>query len=154
MTSDKRRSRRETRRKTEYGYFTVERERQRSSPFWYVTGPDGGQYGVGTGKDGKKRAKALAAALDAAGMLDLDCLPPCADGTERPTKFGGTDGEWEEWTAEAAAVPAGFMTDKYAVAGYLHAVHRYAPAKIGRELDVSEQSARQYLSDLRAGRRS
>jgi len=121
---------------------------------WGVEDRDGGRFETGTGKDGKKRAKALAAALDAAGFLDLDELPPVAEGSERPTRFGDSDG-WEEWTAESYAVPAKAAVDgKYSMAGFMHGVHHASPSEIARYLDVSEQSVRQYLSDLRAGRRS
>lgn len=153
--SDKGRARRETRRKKEYGRFTVVSERTGRNTEWMVQRESPGrsysrqQYATGIGKDGKKRAKALAAALDAANVLDIqDVMPP-----SEPTEYG-CESEWEEWTAESTAIPAEMFKDgKYSAAGYLHAVYRLRNSQIARKLGVSEQSVSQYLSDLRAGRR-
>lgn len=149
MGSERRASRRETRRKREYGRFTVESVNN-SGPgrAWDVVGRDGDRFEVGTGKDARRDAQALASALDSAGVLELDdVLPP-----KKPSKFTGE--EWESWSDESNAVPARLVgAGKHVVAAYLDVVNEERTGTIASRLDVGEQTVRQYLSDLRADRR-
>jgi hypothetical protein len=140
------------RQTTEYGRMKVESERGRSRRQYYVR-PKGGDREAycGTGKDGKKRARTLAATLDAAGQYDLDTLPPEWGQDNRLSKFGH-ENEIEEWACEENAVPAEIaVAGKPAVAGYLYVVYNESPSYMS--LGVSESTIRQYLSDLREGRR-
>lgn len=145
---NRRKARRETRKKTKYGYYEVTLK----SGSYHVTGT-GEEERIFVGKDrsGRERAKALAAALDAAGVVQFErVLPP----ETNPSK-NGESGEWQSWSADSYALPAKMLADSnYSAAGYLHGIYDLKPSQIARRIGVSEQSVRQYLSDLRAGRRS
>lgn len=105
----------------------------------------------GSGKAAKKNAKTLAATLHAAGETDLDALP---EEMNSPSIHNDDADSWEVWADENLAVPVSVATaGKAAVAGYLKVVHRERESWIGSKLGVSESTVRQYLSDLRAGRR-
>lgn len=108
---------------------------------------------VGSGKNGKKLARTLAATLASAGVHGFECLPPGFEDGDRPSRVG-SGGEWEEWAAESHAVPAEIAAaGKAALAGWLKVVHRRSASQIAHRLGVSESTAQQYLSDLRQGRR-
>jgi len=103
---------------------------------------------IGSGDEKQRLARTLAATMEAAGATDFDLLPPELG----PTSYDGD--EWEAWAADTNAVPAKVAgAGKAALAGYLKVVHRERESWIGSRLDVSEQTVRQYLSDLREGRR-
>jgi len=105
---------------------------------------------IGDGKDGKKLARTLAAALDSAGVTGYNQILPPEFG---PAKHSDTD-EWELWAGDSRAIPARIATaGKAAMAGWLKVVHQEREKWIGNELGVSEGTVRQYLSDLREGRR-
>lgn len=147
--SDRASSRRETRSKREYGRFTVERNRASigGRTEWIVVGRDGETWSLGAKKDGRRDAQALAAAFDKANVLDMDDLLP----SKSPDKYTG--GEWEEWAAAAEVVPADLVgAGKPAVAAWMKVVLGVSIIRISHSLDVSEQSVRQYLADLRADR--
>jgi len=142
------------RQATEYGRFKVESERGNSRRSYYVR-PKGGDREAycGNGKDGKKRARTLAAALDAAGQFDLDTLPPGWAWDNKLRKHGDTE-DIEEWAVEENAVPAEIaVAGKPAVAAYLYVIYNENPQFMENTLGVSEATIRQYLSDLREGRR-
>lgn len=154
MASDQARANRETRRKTDYGRFQVESESQLHSANreWFVVDGNGDRFSCGTGRgqsSARKDAQALAGALDSAGILELDKVMP--EGS--PSRWGEAD-EWEEWAARAEAVPARVIGGgKWCVAGWLNVVVELGTGQIARRLDVSESTVKQYLTDLRAGRR-
>lgn len=121
---------------------------------WYVEAYDEPAVKMGSGKEGKKRARTLAATLDAAGCHGLDALPPGLDGDEPEYPDKHSSDDWEAWASENGAVPVRIASGgKAAIAGYLKVVHRERESWIGRRLGVSESTVRQYLSDLREGRR-
>ena len=101
------------------------------------------------GKDGKKLARTLAAALDAAGATGTsELLPPVLGPSKHDTD------EWEAWAADTDAVPVKIATaGKAPIAAWLKVVHRERESWIATKLGVSERTVRQYLSDLREGRR-
>lgn len=137
---------------TEYGRFKVESETGHSRRKYFVR-PKGdyGEAYCGNGKDGKKRARTLAAALDAAGQHDLETLPPEWGQDNRLSKYGDS-GQIEKWAVEENAVPAEIaVAGKPAIAAYLYVVYNENPKYMN--LGVSESTIRQYLSDLREGRR-
>jgi hypothetical protein len=106
------------------------------------------QIAVSDGSDGKKLARTLAAALDAAGTITEPILPPSLG----PNKHEGD--EWEEWSDRNDAVPAKIATaGNAAIAGWLKVVHQERESWIATKMDVSKSTVRQYLSDLREGRR-
>ena len=114
---------------------------------------DGEPVKVGTGKGGKKLAKTISATLSAAEVTDLDILPPGMRDGEHPQRYGDAEA-WEDWVAENASIPTKVATaGKAAIAGWLKVVHRERESWIANRLGVSETTVRQYLSDLRAGRR-
>lgn len=136
----------------QYGQFEVTSEEGRgimNDRTWFVAvvyGDD--QRYINTGQNGKKLARTLAAALDAADETDLSSLPP----EFGPAARAGD--EWEQWAGETQAVPARIAgAGKAPLAAYLKVVHRQRENWIGNRLGVSEQTVRQYLSDLREGRR-
>jgi hypothetical protein len=142
--------------KKKYGRFTVERERESgrglgSTDVWYVrrSGKDW-EVDCGTKKNGKKLARTLAAALDAADVLDpTDVLPP-----EWGPRGITADSDWEAWADESKAVPVAIASaGNAAVAAWLKVVHKEREKWIANTLGVSESTVRQYLSDLREGRR-
>lgn len=109
---------------------------------------DADRMKIGAGKEKKRIARTLAATMDAAGAIDFDLITPELG----PKEY--SDNEWEKWAAESNAVPAKVAgAGKAALAGYLKVVHREREGWIASRLDVSEQTVRQYLSDLREGRR-
>jgi len=144
-----------TKTKTEYGRYSVEHERESSGyghvDVWYVrnTGANW-EVEVGQKRDGKKLARTLAATLDSAGVLDpTDVMPP-----EWGPRGITADSDWEAWADDAKAVPAAVAGGgKAAIAGWLKVVHKEREGWISNELGVSESTVRQYLSDLREGRR-
>lgn len=149
MVSDKARSQRETSRKREYGRFAVEEDRggYRSSGY-LVRGPEGGTIETGTGREGRLGAQALASAFDSARIMKLDDLaPPGA-----PDRYGA-ESDWEEWAAEASVVPSALIgAGKPAVAAWMDVVLDEYRTSIASDLDVSESTIDQYLTDLRADR--
>jgi hypothetical protein len=140
--------------RTEYGRFEAISERDDSGYLttvrWSVDTANEPPIEIGTGSDGKKLARTLAAALDAADVDGWDCLPPgFADG-ERPESYDS--GTWEAWAADSLTVPARVAASgKAPLAAYLKVVHRKGESWIAKQLDVSEATVRQYLSDLRRG---
>jgi hypothetical protein len=140
----------------EYGRYSVRRKRESkgfgSTDVWYVahTGT-GWEVETGTKQNGKKLARTLAAVLDSAGVMrPADVMPP--EWGARGITSG--DDEWQEWAAENKSVPAKVATaGNAAVAGWLKVVGKEREGWIATELGVSEQTVRQYLSDLREGRR-
>ncbi len=141
---------------TEYGRFKVQKEIDRgglgkTEKFYVQNGMKGDRIRV---YGGENRAKTLAAVLDSAGAVDFDVLPMDSEGLEEPRKHNDDADEWEVWADDALAVPAEVaVAGKAAVAGFLKVVHRERESWIGTKLGVSEATVRQYLSDLRAGRR-
>jgi hypothetical protein len=137
-----------------YGLFSVEEREKRGSlgnvtPYavTHGSGDDGDEVLVDT-SNSRQDARTLAAALSAAGMTTVvDAVPP---------NLGGRRGEggWESWGAETNAVPARVAGAGAApTAAYIKVVHRERESWIANRLGVSESTVRQYLSDLRAGRR-
>jgi len=101
----------------------------------------------GSGKEKKRLARTLAATMNAAGA-SMDLLPPELG----PKRYD--DNEWQSWAASSNAIPTKVAAaGKAAIAGYCKVVHREREGWIAGRLDVSEQTVRQYLSDLREGRR-
>ena len=136
-----------------YGRFDVESETNprglTDRTTYYVTARGANdRVKVGDGKQARHHARTLAAALAAAGEIDLSSLPP---------EFGprrSDENEWAGWAGDTLAVPATIAAAGNApLAGYLKVVHRQSESWIAREMDVSETTVRQYLSDLREGRR-
>jgi hypothetical protein len=143
---------------TEYGRFDVTSNTKTTgfgsnTTYWGIETRNEPTITIGNGKEGKQQARTLAAVLNAAGAHGFDMLPPgMVENDELPGK--GSSNEWEQWAADTEAVPARIATaGKAAVAGWLKVVHRERESWIGTELDVSESTVRQYLSDLREGRR-
>ena len=121
---------------------------------WYVEAYDEPAVKMGSGKEGKKRARTLAATLDAAGVHDFDALPPGLDGDGPDYPDEHSSDEWQAWVGENEVVPVRIASGgKAAIAGYLKVVHRERESWIANRLGVSESTVRQYLSDLREGRR-
>lgn len=146
--------------KTQYGMFEVTSERKggglTGTTVWYVQRGDDSarRRKIGDGKTGKKNARALAAALAAAGQTDLSALPPEFGPTKHHQLHGDDGDEWEQWAGETQAVPAEVAAaGKAPLAAWVKVVHRERESWIGNRLDVSESTVRQYLSDLREGRR-
>lgn len=144
----------------EYGRFEVTTAKQshsfrnRSTTWYYVETNGEPPVKVGSGSDGKKLARTLAATLDSANVHDLDALPPGMTGDEPSHPDEYSNDEWEAWTAENEVLPVRIAgAGKAAIAGYLKVVHREREAWISNRLGVSESTVRQYLSDLREGRR-
>jgi hypothetical protein len=144
-----------------YGRFEVTHEtntRRRSrlsDTTWYYVETNGEpSVKVGSGSDGKKLARTLAATLNAANVHDFDVLPPGLDGDEPMHPDDYSDNEWESWASDNEVVPVRIARGgKAAIAGYLKVVHRERENWIASRLGVSESTVRQYLSDLREGRR-
>jgi len=140
-----------------YGYWKVIYTTKRggfgggSTRTYYVTSSAGKMepLEINTGKTGKKLARTLAAALEAAGATEhSDILPP----EIHPNEY--SDDEWESWVGKTSAIPVQVAAGgKAAIAGYMKVVHQERESWIGSRLGVSEQTVRQYLSDLREGRR-
>jgi len=104
---------------------------------------------INTGKTGRKLARTLAAALEAADVTKYDEVLPPELG---PSEYA--DDEWESWVGKTNAIPAKVASGgKAAIAGYMKVVHQQRESWIASRLGVSEQTVRQYLSDLREGRR-
>ena len=146
---------RETRRKREYGKWTVEGHRRDSVS---IVDREGHAWTIGSGPDAFKRGQALAAALDATNCW-MDCveelLPPEEPGRGGFSKYPRDEDGWDYWSIDNLVVPAKLLGDgKYGAAGWIYGVYGTNPEWIANHLDVSEQSVRQYLSDLRSGRRS
>jgi len=141
----------------DYGRILVEMEKETSgfnstTPVYYVKySGENEAVEIGHGKDGKKLARTLAATLDKAGVTGIsDVLPP----EFGPSKYDRDGGEWEQWAGESQAIPAQVAAaGKAAMAGWLKVVHQEREGWIATELGVSEPTVRQYLSDLREGRR-
>lgn len=147
-------------KQTEYGSFKVTNATDHRAgtltnrTIWYVEAYDEPAVKMGTGKEGKKRARTLAATLDAADCHGFDALPPGLNGDEPEYPDSHSSDEWEVWSSENGAVPVRIASGgKAAIAGYLKVVHRERESWIGRRIGVSESTVRQYLSDLREGRR-
>ena len=122
--------------------------------YWYLETNAEPPVKMGSGKEGKKRARTLAATLDAAGVHDFDALPPGLDGDGPDYPDEHSSDEWEAWVGENEVVPVRIASGgKAAIAGYLKVVHRERENWIANRLGVSESTVRQYLSDLREGRR-
>lgn len=161
---EKRKSQQETKKRKHYGQYTIESDRaHRRQKLWYVVDRDGNRYHVATGRhNARRRAQALAAALDAADVYMTDgieaIMPPDeVDGEDwSGSRFGNNhENDWANWSLDNSVVPVKLMKDgNYSVSGWLHGVYDIDPKWIAQYLDVSEQSVRQYLSDLRSGRRS
>jgi len=139
---------------TEYGRFEVTYETRNTGisnrTTYYVKAGDE-RIEINDGNDGRKLARTLAATLDAAGAIDFSELPPEWE-DERPDEY--SEGEWESWEADNQSVPVRVAgAGKAPLAGYLKVVYGQRESWIARRLDVSEQTVRQYLSDLREGRR-
>lgn len=141
-----------------YGRFEVTNQDKnrtfaKSRTAYFVEDRDGHAVEIGTGKNGKKRARTLAATLNAASIYSFeDVLPPGLLDGDFPSK--GASDPWQEWASDTDAIPARIATSgKAPMAGWLHIIHRERPSWIANELGVSEQTVRQYLSDLREGRR-
>jgi hypothetical protein len=104
---------------------------------------------INTGKTGKKLARTLAAALDKAGAIGSEELLPPSLG---PSSYDGDP--WEAWAADTDAVPVKVAAaGKASIAAWLKVVHQEREKWIAGKLGVSESTVRQYLSDLREGRR-
>jgi len=142
-----------------YGVFKIVSERQSGisrSDVWYVENHEGDRVRVGDAANGETRAKTLAATLDATKAGSFDLLPPGMLVDERPRGHprSHSDNDWETWAAETNAVPAEVAgAGKAPLAGYLKIVHRERDGWIANRLGVGEATVRQYLSDLRNGRR-
>lgn len=139
-----------------YGRFAVVSETERTAygrqVSYYVETKGSGRVEVGTGNDGKRLAKTLAAALKNADVHDFEVLPPGFVDGDRPERHDADD--WERWCFDTKAVPARIATaGKPATAAYLKVVYRRQESWIATELGVGEQTVVQYLSDLREGRR-
>jgi len=140
---------------TQYGRYTVEKERESggfgNTDVWYVrnTGANW-ETEVGTKQNGKKLARTLAATLDAADVLDPSDVMPPEWGARGITK--GDD--WQTWVAETHALPVEIATGgNAAIAGWMKVIQKEREGWISNRIGVSEQTVRQYLSDLREGRR-
>jgi hypothetical protein len=140
---------------TKYGRYTVERERDTSgygtTDVWYVRNSGANwEAEVGQKQSGKKLARTLAAVLDAADVhRPSEVMPP-----EWGARGITANGEWEEWAADAEVIPAQVACGgRAAIAGWLKVIHKEKENWIANEIGVSEQTVRQYLSDLREGRR-
>jgi len=145
---------------TKYGRFEVVKHEERRagslSPRtrYYVETNGEPSIKVGSGSNGKKLARTLAATLNAANVHDLDALPPGMTGDEPAYPDEYSDDEWQAWTADNEVLPVRVAgAGKAAIAGYLKVVHRERESWIANRLGVSESTVRQYLSDLREGRR-
>lgn len=147
----------EAKTKREYGRFKVEQERRRnghgrfkSKTDWRVRDRDGNVFWTGTNRIGRQRAQALASALDSAEVLWMERVLPFDD---KPDKYKSNE-PWEKWAADQLVVPIRIASSGNAViAGFLYAVYELDADTISRKLGVSEQTAHQYLTDLRADRR-
>jgi hypothetical protein len=138
----------------EYGQWRVESKKDRGGldtrTIYYVRRSNGDEsVEVGSRKEGRKLARTLAATLDSAKVSGVDdVLPP----EFRPDRHNGD--EWEQWAGESLAVPAKVAcAGKAPIAGWLKVVHKQSEQWIANRMDVSESTVRQYLSDLREGRR-
>lgn len=139
---------------TDYGRWQVRGEQNAglsgTKTMWHVERKGENQsVELNYGKDGKKLARTLAAALDAAGATgSSELLPPELGPSKHDTD------EWEAWVADTDAVPVKIATaGKAPIAAWLKVVHRERESWIATKLGVSERTVRQYLSDLREGRR-
>lgn len=144
-------------KQTEYGRFEVTGTRQTAlgnTTSYAVTGPDGKTVTIGNSTEGRKRARTLAATLESAEVFDMEeMLPPELLG-EEPNFPSRTGDGFEEWASVNDVIPVRIATaGKAAMAGWLYVIHRHRPGWISNKLGVSEQTVRQYLSDLREGRR-
>lgn len=144
--------------KMQYGAFKVTSSTNRrglsSTTHYYIERNGEEPVKLGTGKDGKKLARTLAAALEAAGVHNFDCLPPGLRGDDPQYPHDYSDDEWEAWASDNEVVPVRIASGgKAAIAAYLKVVHREREKWIASRLGVSETTVRQYLSDLREGRR-
>jgi hypothetical protein len=141
-----------TQTKTEYGRWKVTRTKSEGINHRYTyhveRKHEQDQIAVSDGSEGKTLARTLAASLDAAGVVTEPILPPSLG----PNEHEGD--EWEAWSDRNNAVPAKIaVAGNATVAGWLKVVHRERESWIANKLDVSESTVRQYLSDLREGRR-
>jgi hypothetical protein len=142
-----------------YGVFTIESEPQSgltNAAKYYVENHEGDRVKTGDGDSGQQRARTLAATLHTVEAGGFDLLPPGMLLADRPRGHPSeaSENEWQSWAAETNVVPARVAAaGKAPLAGYLNIVHRERDSWIGGRLGVSEATVRQYLSDLRAGRR-
>lgn len=138
------------------GRFEIERERVRNAGFGttysYSIVDKHSDWRVQVGDDdtGYQLARTLAATLDAAEIRNPDEIMPPEWGARG---VGGGD-EWESWVGESKAVPGKIAAaGKAPLAGWLKVVHKERASWIANEIGVAEQTVKQYLSDLREGRR-